>query len=70
MGPHGGADNRAEGGDVPGGAAGRLVENATFHAILELDGDGRIRSWPAPARALYGYEREAVVGTHVSQLFA
>jgi PAS domain S-box-containing protein len=67
---HGGADNYAEGEDPARGDARRLLENATSHAIFELDTDGRIRSWPAPATALYGYEREAVIGTHVSRLSA
>jgi PAS domain S-box-containing protein len=56
--------------ETDGADASRLVENTSSHAILELDAEGLITTWPAPARVLYGYERDTVLGTNMSTLFA
>ncbi|WP_336326530.1 sensor histidine kinase [Halovenus sp. HT40] len=48
----------------------RLVENISTHALFQLDSDGDIVTWPAPAEALYGHDAESILGQHVSVLFA
>jgi len=38
-----------------------LVEGLSSHALLMLDTDGRIVTWPEPAHTLYGYDPESVL---------
>jgi PAS domain S-box-containing protein len=48
----------------------RLLEGVTSHALFRLDSEGAIATWPTPARNLYGYDSETVLGRQVSTLFA
>ncbi|MGB9952035.1 two-component system sensor histidine kinase NtrB [Haloarcula marismortui] len=48
----------------------RLIQGLASHAVFMLDADGIVTSWPDPAAALYGYDRDATVGHHVDMLFA
>jgi PAS domain S-box-containing protein len=48
----------------------RLVEEVSSHAVFELDADGVVTTWPAPARELYGHDPGGVMGEHFSVLFA
>ena len=52
------------------GADRRLVKRTASHAVFALDERGRVTSWPAPASELYGHDAEAIVGRHVTELFA
>ncbi len=57
--------------DVPERDVARhLVQGTASHAIFLLDTDATITTWPAPAENLYGYEPAAILGRHVSDLFA
>lgn len=47
-----------------------LIEGVSSHAIFMLDSDGMITAWPTPARTLYGYESESVLGNSLRELFA
>ncbi len=47
-----------------------LIERIGQHAVFKLDGTGRISSWPAPARQLYGYEAGDILGRPVTTLLA
>ncbi|MEF8828436.1 MAG: PAS domain-containing sensor histidine kinase [Haloarcula sp.] len=48
----------------------RLIEGLSSHAVFMLDADGAVTTWPDPAAALYGYDRDATVGHHIDMLFA
>lgn len=47
-----------------------LIESSADHAIFMLDAQGRIVSWSAPARALYGYEEATIRNEPLETLFA
>jgi PAS domain S-box-containing protein len=47
-----------------------LIEGISSHAIFMLDAKGRIKSWPASAVSLYGYEESELTGEPLSVLFA
>ena len=47
-----------------------LIEGVSSHAIFMLDSDGMITAWPTPARTLYGYESESMLGNNLRDLFA
>lgn len=64
------ADPPSDGSEPSDTAAQRLVESTTTHAIFQLDSDGTILTWPAPAKALYGHDKETITGQHVRALFA
>src|SRR6056297_2532257 len=53
-----------------GSVSDRLIQGLSSHAVFMLDADGTITTWPDPAAALYGYDRDATVGHHVDMLFA
>jgi PAS domain S-box-containing protein len=43
-----------------------LVESVQDYAILMLDPEGRVSSWNSGARRITGYERDEIIGGHVS----
>jgi PAS domain S-box-containing protein len=45
-----------------------LVEGIQDYAILLLDPQGRVHTWPPAARRLFGWEAEEVLDRHVSAL--
>ena len=46
-----------------------LVNAVEDYAIYMLDADGRVTSWNAGAERLKGYDREAILGEHVSVFY-
>jgi PAS domain S-box-containing protein len=46
-----------------------LVDAVEEYAIFALDADGRVRTWNEGARAIKGYEEEAVLGEHISTFY-
>jgi PAS domain S-box-containing protein len=46
-----------------------LVEGVRDHALLLLDASGRVRTWNAGARRVFGFEVAGVFGRHVSALY-
>jgi PAS domain S-box-containing protein len=47
-----------------------LVDAVEEYAIFVLDAEGRVRTWNAGARTIKGYEREEILGEHVSTFYA
>lgn len=47
-----------------------LVEGVTDYAIYMLDVDGRITSWNGGAQRITGYQRDEIVGEHLSVLYS
>jgi len=47
----------------------RSVESAAARAVFQLDSTGTITTWPASARALYGYGAESTIGRELALLF-
>src|SRR4051812_31785335 len=45
-----------------------LVDGINDYAIVSLDGDGRVQSWNAGARALTGWSAQEVIGRHMAAL--
>lgn len=68
--PHGTHDSATEAAVPERDVARNLVQSTFSYAIFLLDTDATVATWPAPARDLYGYEPAAVLGQHVSVLFA
>lgn len=48
----------------------QLIEELTSHAVLRLNTEGNIMTWPDSAQSLYGYEADAILGETVKTLFA
>jgi two-component system, cell cycle sensor histidine kinase and response regulator CckA len=46
-----------------------LMEAMQGYALVTLDSEGRVMAWNEPARALFGFSADAVVGRHYSCLF-
>ncbi len=46
----------------------RFVEDMTDYAIVLLDVQGRVITWNAGARALFGYDAEEIIGGRFAQL--
>ncbi|KAB7513964.1 PAS domain S-box protein [Halosegnis rubeus] len=68
--PHEASDSDADRSGVREAASRRLIEGVATHAIFNLDSDGNILTWPAPAEQLYGYDETTILGQHVRTLFA
>ena len=47
----------------------QLIDSVRDEAIFALDAAGRVRSWNAGARAIFGYAAEEVQGAHASKLY-
>ncbi|MGE5522332.1 MAG: ATP-binding protein [Rhodospirillaceae bacterium] len=47
-----------------------LAEQTREQAIILIDTDGRIAWWGSGAEHVFGYKREAIIGQHISRLFA
>ncbi|ESS04860.1 MAG: PAS/PAC sensor signal transduction histidine kinase [uncultured archaeon A07HR67] len=62
--------SREDAGTTRGDTNRCLAEQTASHAVFALDEHGQIVSWPAPASELYGYDAEAIIGRHVTELFA
>src|SRR5262245_27552751 len=48
----------------------RFVDDMTDYAIVVLDIQGRVVTWNAGARVLFGYTSEEIVGLEVSRLYS
>jgi PAS domain S-box-containing protein len=46
-----------------------LIESVREYAILLLDVDGRVRSWNAGAKLIKQYDREDILGHHISRFY-
>ena len=46
-----------------------LIDSATDYAIFTMDAQGRIDSWNAGAKRMWGYATEAIVGRSFAELF-
>jgi PAS domain S-box-containing protein len=46
-----------------------MVESVADYAIFLLDQDGRVRSWNDGAKLIKQYEREEILGSHVSRFY-
>ncbi|MCA1812508.1 MAG: PAS domain S-box protein [Halobacteriales archaeon] len=46
-----------------------MVENVQDYAIFTIDPEGKVTSWNAGARRIFGYAREEVLGEHFSRFF-
>ncbi|SDK71188.1 PAS domain S-box protein [Natronorubrum texcoconense] len=46
-----------------------LVDAVEEYAIFRLDSDGHVASWNEGARQIKGYEREEILGSHVSTFY-
>ena len=55
--------------DADGEQFALLVEAVEEYAIFMLDPDGRIRTWNRGAERIKGYERERVLGEHLSTFY-
>ncbi len=52
------------------GTSRHLIDGLSQHAIFKLDVEGKITTWPEPARSLYGYEPSDVLGQQLTVLLA
>lgn len=46
----------------------RLIMNASLNAIITIDIDGKIIFWNNPAKTIFGWEREEVLGKFLSEV--
>ncbi|HEX3765949.1 MAG TPA: PAS domain S-box protein [Kofleriaceae bacterium] len=46
-----------------------LVESVKDYAIFLLDAEGRVRSWNAGAKLIKQYDREEILGQHISRFY-
>lgn len=67
---HSSFHSTVESSESRGAVARRLIESISTHALFQLDSNGDIVTWPAPAEELYRHDAESVLGEHVSSLFA
>jgi two-component system cell cycle sensor histidine kinase/response regulator CckA len=47
-----------------------LSDSARDYAIFFMDGDGAIRTWPAPAETMFGYTASEILGSSYRKLLA